>query len=57
MLLLPLQVTADQCVDCVEHGAKGNWGEAVACVITLAVTAIIRHFEKKRIERNNKKEL
>lgn len=57
MLLLPLQVTADQCIDCVEHGAKGNWGEAVACVITLAVTAIIRHFEKKRIERNNKKEL
>ena len=57
MFTLPLQITADQCIDCIEKGTKGNWSEIIACAVTLAITAVIRHFEKKRIDRNNKKEL
>lgn len=54
MLTLPLQITADECIDCIKHGADGDWTSAIACAVTLAITAIIRHFEKKRLERKHK---
>lgn len=56
MFTLPLQITADQCIDCIDHGAKGDWGQAIACAVTLAITAVIRHIEKKRIEKKLKKD-
>jgi hypothetical protein len=55
MLLFTLQTTAAECLDCAEHGLNGDWKTAISCFVTLAVTAVIRHFEKKRIEKNNKK--
>lgn len=55
MLLYTLQATGAECIDCAEHGLNGDWKSAIACFVTLGITAIIRHFEKKRIEKNNKK--
>ena len=57
MLTTPLQITAQDCIDCAQHGADGDWGSAIACIITLAVTAVIRHLEKKKIEKRHKKDL
>ena len=57
MLTLPLQITADECIDCIKHGTDGDWTSAIACAVTLAITAIIRHFEKKRLERKHKDKL
>jgi hypothetical protein len=55
MLLYTLQATGAECIDCAEHGLNGDWKSAIACFVTLGITAIIRHIEKKRIEKNNKK--
>lgn len=55
MFVITLQTTAAECLDCAQHGLNGDWKSAIACFVTLAVGAVIRHFEKKRIERNNKK--
>ena len=57
MLTTPLQITAQDCIDCAQHGADGDWGSAIACIITLVVTAVIRHLEKKKIEKRHKKDL
>lgn len=56
MLIIPLQIAANDCIDCVKQGVDGDWGQAIACVVTLAITAVIRHFEKKRIEKKMKKD-
>lgn len=55
MLIIPIQITAQDCLDCAQHGAEGDWTSAIACIITLAVTALIRNIEKKRIERKHNK--
>lgn len=58
MLIIPLQIDTEQCIDCVQHGLKGDWSSAIACGITLVISALIRHFEKKRIKKDleNKKD-
>jgi len=56
MFTIPLQIAADDCIDCVKQGADGDWGSAIACFVTLAITAVVRHIEKKRIEKKFKKE-
>jgi hypothetical protein len=55
MTLLTLQPTAQECIDCAEKATDGNWHSALACFVTLAITAVIRHIEKKRIEKRHKK--
>jgi hypothetical protein len=55
MLITPLQITAQDCIDCAQHGAEGDWSSTIACIITLAVTAVIRHLEKKHIEKRHKR--
>lgn len=56
MYHLPLQLNPQECIECVEKGLKGDWTSAIACTITLAVTAIIRHFEKKHIKNKHNQE-
>lgn len=55
MLIYTLQIDASDCVDCIEKGVKGDWPNAIACAITLAITAIIRHFEKKHMRKKHKR--
>lgn len=40
--------------DCVNCALKGSKNEIIACIITVTIAGIIRHFEKKRIEKKNK---
>ena len=41
--------------DCVNCAIRGSRSEIIACLITITVAAVVRHFEKKRIEKRNKK--
>lgn len=50
-----LQIDPQECVDCIQEGLNKNWGAFISCTVTIAVGAIIRHFEKKRLERKSKK--
>lgn len=52
---LLLQIDPRKCVDCVEHGMNQNIPELITCLVTIAVAAIIRAIEKRKIEKANRK--
>jgi hypothetical protein len=52
---LLLQINPQDCIDCVEHGTNKNLPELITCIATIAVAAIIRAIEKRKIEKANRK--
>lgn len=55
MTTILLQITPEECIECVEKGTKGDYSDMIICTLTLAITAIIRAIEKRRIEKRLKK--
>ena len=55
MTILTIKPPAQECIDCAQKATDGDWSSALACFVTLAITAVIRHIEKKRIEKRLKK--
>ena len=56
LLLIPLQLDPKECLDCAEHAFRKEWGEFIVCSVTIAVAAVVRHFEKRKIQRKARKE-
>jgi len=50
-----LQVTPQECIECIEKGTKGDYSDMIVCGLTLVITAIIRAIEKRRLEKRLKK--
>lgn len=50
-----LNITSTLIQDCVSCALKGSRNEIIVCVVTVTIGALIRHFEKKRIEKELKK--
>jgi hypothetical protein len=44
----------NECLDCLPHVMEKNWPAALTCALTAAVAGVIRYFEKRRIERQNR---
>jgi hypothetical protein len=43
------QTVVDECLECLPHVIEKNWPAAISCAVTVAVGAIVRYFEKRRL--------
>jgi hypothetical protein len=50
-------INSGECFDCAEKAIAKDWGGFIACSATIVIGAIIRHFEKKKIQRNLRNKL
>lgn len=49
-----LNLTTTFVTDCVNCALKGSKNEIIVCVVTVTIGAIIRYFEKRRIDKQSK---
>jgi hypothetical protein len=50
-----LTLVLDACPDCITNLPNGDLKSAVTCLITIAIGALIRHIELRRIKRKQDK--
>lgn len=48
-------VDPQECIDCVKHAADKDLTAFITCSITIAVGAVIRAIEKRRIKKRSRR--